>query len=96
MIIRKRPIISWLLDTSKIYETMKFGVPLIDNKEHHDYLWSGIDHLMDVSRTYKPNWGIPEIIMSSLVRLWRRVLSRLLKFTIAFFKNFVMKKHVVY
>lgn len=72
MIIRKRPIISWLLDTSKIYETMKFGVPLIDNKEHHDYLWSGIDHLMDVSRTYKPNWGIPEIIMSSFSKVMEK------------------------
>lgn len=34
MIIRKRPIISWLLNIDNMEDEGKFGVPMLSNKQH--------------------------------------------------------------
>lgn len=34
MIIRKRPIISWLLNIDNVEDEGKFGVPMLSNKQH--------------------------------------------------------------
>ena len=42
MIIRKRPIISWLLNIDNVEDEGKFGVPMLSNKQHFGYLANGL------------------------------------------------------
>lgn len=65
MIIRKRPIISWLMNNQYIESTEKFGVPIISNKVHYEYLLNAIDSLIEINMQPDINWGLPELIMPS-------------------------------
>lgn len=65
MIIRKRPIISWLMNNQDIESTEKFGVPIISNKVHYEYLLNAIDSLIEINMQPDINWGLPELIMPS-------------------------------
>lgn len=71
MIIRKRPIISWLLDSGNVSDEEKLGVPMIDNKLHFGYLFNGLKHLSDVHDT-SPNWGLPELLMPSFEKVMEK------------------------
>lgn len=62
MIIRKRPIISWLLNMDDIAN--KIQIPLLKDEKHVRYLLGGMNFLTDVCIT-KPNWGLPELVMPS-------------------------------
>lgn len=64
MIIRKRPIISWLLNIDNVEDEGKFGVPMLSNKQHFGYLANGLKFLSDVRQT-QPDWGLPELLMPS-------------------------------
>lgn len=68
MIIRKQPIISWLLDEKCIVDEKMLGIPMLNNKEHFGYLCNGFIHLDEVRKT-KPNWGLPELIMPSFEKV---------------------------
>lgn len=71
MIIRKRPIISWLLNSDNIEDEEKFGVPLLSNKLHFGYLTNGLKLLSDVRDTH-PNWGLPELLMPSFEKVMEK------------------------
>lgn len=71
MIIRKRPIISWLLNSDNIEDEEKFGVPLLSNKLHFGYLTNGLKFLSDVRDTH-PNWGLPELLMPSFEKVMEK------------------------
>ena len=43
MIIRKRPIISWLLNIDNVEDEGKFGVPMLSNKQHRNPLLVACD-----------------------------------------------------
>ena len=58
MIIRKRPIVSWLLNHE---DENKLEIP-INNRIHFKYLFKGMEFLSDVRDT-KPDWGLPKRIM---------------------------------
>lgn len=68
MIIRKQPIISWLLDEKYVVDEKMLGIPMLNNKEHFGYLCNGFIHLDEVRKT-KPNWGLPELIMPSFEKV---------------------------
>lgn len=70
MIIRKRSIISWLLDPVDNEPENKLGVPMIDNKKHFGYLFNGLKSLAEIRDT-KPDWGLPELIMPSFEKVMR-------------------------
>lgn len=62
MIIRKRPIISWLLNMDD--KANKIQIPLLKDEKHVRYLLGGMNLLTDVCTT-RPNWGLPELVMPS-------------------------------
>lgn len=68
MIIRKQPIISWLLNDDYVVDERILGVPGVKNIEHFMYLYNGFIHLAEARKT-KPNWGLPELIMPSFEKV---------------------------
>ena len=91
MVIRKRPIISWLLGHE---DENKLEIPMTNNRIHFKYLFKGREFLSDVRNT-KPDWGLPELIMPSFEKSWRKVQSHLLISNINFSKNFIMIMYAV-
>ena len=71
MIIRKRPIISWLLNIDNMEDEGKFGVPMLSNKQHFGYLANGLKFLSDVRQT-QPDWGLPELLMPSFEEVMKK------------------------
>lgn len=68
MIIRKRPIISWLLNTDDVEDENRFGVPMLSNMQHFGYLYNGLKFLSNVRKT-KPEWGLSELLMPSFEKV---------------------------
>ena len=68
MIIRKQPVISWLLNDDYVVDERTLGVPGVKNIEHFMYLYNGFTHLAEARKT-KPNWGLPELIMPSFEKV---------------------------
>lgn len=68
MIIRKQPVISWLLNEDYVVDERTLGVPGVKNIEHFMYLYNGFIHLAEARET-KPNWGLPELIMPSFEKV---------------------------
>ena len=68
MIIKKQPVISWLLNDDYVVDETLLGVPGIKNINHYLYLYNGLTHLTEVRET-KPNWGLPELVMPSFEKV---------------------------
>ena len=64
MIIKKRPIITWLLnpDTPGFQKGLTFASP--QNLFNYDILNNNLKHLKYI-REMKPKWGLPELVMPS-------------------------------
>ena len=71
MIIRKQPIISWLLDNNNTADEENLGIPTLNNREHFGYLYNGMRHLADVRDTL-PDWGLPELVMPSFEKVMEK------------------------
>ena len=67
MIIKKQPVISWLLEDDNVHDE-NLGVPELRDKEHMMYLFNGLFHLDEIRKT-KPDWGLPELIMPSFEKV---------------------------
>lgn len=67
MIIKKQPVLSWLLD-DKYLADENLGVPELRDKKHMMYLFNGLFHLDEIRKT-KPDWGLPELIMPSFEKV---------------------------
>lgn len=68
MVIRKRPIISWLLGHE---DENKLEIPMTNNRIHFKYSFKGREFLSDVRNT-KPDWGLPELIMPSFEKVMEK------------------------
>ena len=68
MIIKKQPIISWLLHDK---DGNNVGIPILSNFEHYGYLHNGLMHLNEI-RKESPNWGLPELLMPSFVEVMEK------------------------
>lgn len=72
MIIKKQPIISWLLDENYSPKNpFEITVPNISNTTHIGYLSNGIKWLADI-RESKPDWGLPELLMPSFEKVMQK------------------------
>ncbi len=71
MIIRKRSIISWLLNIDNVEDERKVRVPMLNNKLHFGYLANGLKILSDVRQT-QPDWGLPELLMPSFEEVMKK------------------------
>lgn len=71
MVIKKQPVISWLLGNLSVDEIDKLGVPALSNHEHFGYLANGIRQLGEINNM-SPNWGLPELLMPSFVKVMQK------------------------
>ncbi len=71
IIIRKQPIISWLLDSNNTTDGENLVIPMLDNRKHFLYLSNGMQHLAGARDTL-PEWGLPELIMPSFEKVMKK------------------------
>lgn len=71
MIIRKRPIISWLLNADDTKYDYKLGVPMLENKLHLCFLHNSLQTLTKVNES-RPKWGLPELLMPSFEEVMKK------------------------
>lgn len=72
MVIKKQPVISWLLEDDYPPEKMyKITLPDINSYTHLAYLYNGIEFLRKI-RNSKPYWGLPELLMPSFKKAMRK------------------------
>ena len=71
MIIKKRPVITWLLnpDTPGFQEGLIFATP--KNLVNYKVLNDELEHLKNI-RAMKPKWGLPELVMPSFERVMKK------------------------
>ena len=72
MVIRKRPIISWLLNADDLENESKLGIPTLKNLEHFMYLSNGMQALFTVRNESHPDWGLPELVMPSFEEIMKK------------------------
>lgn len=87
MVIKKQPIISWLLrDKIEDYQH-KIGVPCASNPQNIDYLINSLNFLSDVQNT-KPEWGFPEFVMPSFQEVMAKSAKSFFKIDNELFQDF--------
>lgn len=64
MVIRKQPIISWLLDKSYTFNPNKIAICQMGYPLHAEYLCNAMSRIVNI-REQSPNWGLPELLMPS-------------------------------
>lgn len=71
MIIKKRPIITWLLnpETPSFQDGLTFALP--KNPINYEILNDDLKCLQEI-RSLKPNWGLPELVMPSFERVMEK------------------------
>ena len=71
MIIKKRPVITWLLNpgTQGFQEGLTFASP--KNLVNYEILNAELKHLKDI-REMKPKWGLPVLVMPSFERVMEK------------------------
>ena len=87
MIIKKRPIITWLLnpDTPGFQEGLTFAAP--KNLVNYEILNDELKHLKDI-RALRPDWGLPELVMPSFERVMEKSAPSFEKIMPALFNEF--------
>ena len=87
MIIKKRPIITWLLnpDTPGFQDGLTFAAPR--NPMNYEILNDELKHLKDI-RALRPNWGLPELVMPSFKREMEKSAPAFEKIMPRLFKEF--------
>lgn len=68
MIIKPRPIITWLLDSNIPGYHDKIGFQFPRNPRNVEILNRELEYLKEV-RALKPNWGLPELVMPSFKKV---------------------------
>ena len=67
MVIRKQPIISWLLDKTYTFNPNKIAICQMGYPLHAEYLCNAMGRIVEI-REQNPNWGLPELLMPSFER----------------------------
>lgn len=87
MVIRKQPIISWLLEENYVFDPTKITVSNTSNPEHFGYLMNGIKWLGEI-RESKPDWGLPELLMPSFEKVMKKSAKSFYKIDHQLFQEF--------
>lgn len=87
MIIKKRPVITWLLnpDTPEFQEDLTLAEP--QNFMNRHILNDELKHLKDI-RAMKPKWGLPELVMPSFKKIMEKSAPAFEKIMPDLFKKF--------
>lgn len=87
MVIRKQPIISWLLDESMAFNLSKITISKTSNTLHIRYLLNGLRHLSEI-REKGPDWGLPELLMTSFKKVMTKSAKSFYKIDQQLFQEF--------
>ncbi|MBQ2838232.1 MAG: hypothetical protein IJE73_01120 [Muribaculaceae bacterium] len=71
MVIRKQPIISWLLEEDYVFNPSLITVAQTTNIQHIGYLMNGVKWLGEIVRN-KHDWGLPELLMPSFEKVMQK------------------------
>lgn len=87
MIIKKRPVITWLLnpDTPGFQKGLTFVSP--QNLVNYEILNNELKHL-EAIRALRPKWGLPELVMPSFKRVMEKSVPAFEKYMPDLFKEF--------
>ena len=87
MIIKKRPVITWLLnpDTPGFQKGLTFASP--KNLVNYEILNNELKHLNAI-RALRPKWGLPELVMPSFKRVMEKSAPAFEKYMPDLFKEF--------
>lgn len=87
MVIRKQPVISWLLGENGSKEKEKIKVPFLANPLHYGYLTTGLDFLAQAHDSGF-DWGLPELIMPSFEEIMKKSAKSFVKIDHQLFQEF--------
>lgn len=87
MVIRKQPIISWLLDKNNTDDRTRIKVPFLANPLHYGYLTTGLNSLTQ-ARNSNLDWGLPELIMPSFEEIMKKSAKSFVKIDHQLFQEF--------
>lgn len=71
MVIKKQPVISWLLEPSFAFHTNIITVQHSDYLEDIQYNCNGLNFLNNI-RKAQPDWGLPELLMPSFEKAMKK------------------------
>jgi len=91
MIIRKQPIISWLLSNTSNEHEKFIGLPMLDNLLHYGYLENALYRLADI-RDENPDLGLPELLMPSFENVMKKCAKSFFKIDHELFQEFSEKE----
>lgn len=87
MVIKKQPVISWLLAGNPKDFFGKVGVAGTPAPNHYGYLSNGFNHLTEVQQN-KPRWGLPELVMPSFMEVMKKSAKSFYKIDHQLFQEF--------
>lgn len=87
MVIKKQPILSWLLGSNPKDFIGKVGIAGTQNPTHFGYLNNGFHFLSEVQES-KPDWGLPELVMPSFEEVMKKSAKSFFKIDHQLFKEF--------
>lgn len=87
MVIKKQPVISWLLGGDPKDFLGKVGIAGTPIPNHFGYLSNGFNHLTEVQKT-NPEWGLPELVMPSFEEVMKRSAKSFYKIDHQLFQEF--------
>lgn len=71
MLIKERPIITWLLNPQKTQPLTDIVISKVSNPINQSILLSDLEQLAQI-RLEQPEWGLPELIMPSFEEVMRK------------------------
>lgn len=87
MVIKKQPILSWLLGGNPKDFIGKVGIAGTQNPTHFGYLNNGFHFLSEVLES-KPDWGLPELVMPSFEEVMKKSAKSFFKIDHQLFQEF--------
>lgn len=87
MIIKKRPIITWLLNPEDAKSVFDIQISNVANPINHGLLYSDLMLLRQI-RDDRPDWGLPELIMPSFAKVMEKSERSFEKLMPELFKEF--------
>lgn len=87
MVIKKQPILSWLLGGNPKDFIGKVGIAGTQNPTHFGYLNNGFHFLSEVQES-KPDWGLPELVMPSFKEVMKKSAKSFFKIDHQLFQEF--------
>ena len=87
MVIKKQPVISWLLGDNPQDFIGKLGIAGTPNPTHFGYLSNGFNSLVEVQQN-NPDWGLPELVMPSFEEIMKKSAKSFYKIDHQLFQEF--------